>query len=346
MMLNRLAEAAEALLTRFPPALICQACFIFAAVSVLTVAALPPSMRQLLTQYGARRSTTKPIDDETGDGNTSRDILADFFTTITAYGQVPHSWFMHFYVVSVCGSVFWAWQLASSGHVLKYIATAQARSQAASESMSMQQVVIAWSLVSMQGTRRLYEYLAITNPSTSQMWIVHWLLGSAYYVGLGVALWVEGSGKLCGSFLPRTRPYTHSSDRSKESILQYMATKSIKFEALSLVELASTLLFLLMWSMQYRCHKYLASLKKYSLPDEGLFRFLICPHYTCECVLYLSLAVLAAPRGRLCNQTVLCAWVFVTINLGVTASGTQKWYVERFGTELVHERWAMIPLLY
>ena len=97
------------------------------------------------------------------------------------------------------------------------------------------------------------------------------------------------------------------------------------------------------WVNQYRCHKHLAGLRKYSVPQEGLFRWFICPHYTCECILYLSLAVIAAPQGQLWNQTLLCAHVFVLINLGVTAYGTKRWYIEKFGDKAVARRWSMIP---
>lgn len=98
--------------------------------------------------------------------------------------------------------------------------------------------------------------------------------------------------------------------------------------------------------MQYKCHKYLSSLRKYSLPEEGMFRYLVCPHYTCECVLYLALAVVAAPGHQLYNKTLMCAWLFVSVNLGVTAIGTKKWYADKFGSDKVRGKWKMIPLLY
>jgi len=105
-------------------------------------------------------------------------------------------------------------------------------------------------------------------------------------------------------------------------------------------------LFALAWVMQYQFHLYLASLKKYSLPDYGLFRRIVCPHYTCECLLYLTLAVVAAPEGQLCNRTLLCGLAFVAINLGVTANGTRQWYLAKFGAEKVKPRWRMIPFLF
>lgn len=77
-----------------------------------------------------------------------------------------------------------------------------------------------------------------------------------------------------------------------------------------------------------------------------MFRYFICAHYTCECLLYLSLAVATAPSGSVCNSTLLCAVIFVTVNLGVTASGTRKWYAEKFGIDAVADKWNMIPFVF
>ena len=104
--------------------------------------------------------------------------------------------------------------------------------------------------------------------------------------------------------------------------------------------------FLLSWANQYDCHQHLAGLKKYSLPDRGLFRYIVCAPYTCEVLLYLSLAAVAAPEGQLCNRTLLCATMLGAVNLGVTADRTKRWYAGKFGAEQVARRWRMIPLLY
>jgi 3-oxo-5-alpha-steroid 4-dehydrogenase 3 len=104
--------------------------------------------------------------------------------------------------------------------------------------------------------------------------------------------------------------------------------------------------FLYAWINQYRCHAHLAGLKKYSLPEAGMFRSYVCPHYTCECVLYLAMAVATAPGGSLCNRTLLCAVFFIVVNLGVTAAGTRKWYAAKFGAKAVEGKWNMIPFVF
>lgn len=82
------------------------------------------------------------------------------------------------------------------------------------------------------------------------------------------------------------------------------------------------------------------------MPDHPVFQRLVCPHYTAECVIYLSLAILAAPTGKLLNWTIISAMVFVAVNLGVTADGTWRWYQKKFESGSVNGRWRMIPFVY
>lgn len=105
-------------------------------------------------------------------------------------------------------------------------------------------------------------------------------------------------------------------------------------------------LFAVGWLKQNQCHRYLASLKKYTLPDQGWFRYIVCAHYTSECLLYLGLVVLAAPPGQIFNGTIFLGLSFVALNLGATATGTKQWYAQKFGADEVAEKWRMIPLVW
>lgn len=105
-------------------------------------------------------------------------------------------------------------------------------------------------------------------------------------------------------------------------------------------------LFLLASSIQHVCHEHLASLKKYTLPQQYWFQKVVCPHYTSECVIYVAIAIVAAPPGLWFNRTVLAGLGFVASNLGVTADSTRKWYVKKFGAEKLAGRWRMFPYLY
>lgn len=105
-------------------------------------------------------------------------------------------------------------------------------------------------------------------------------------------------------------------------------------------------LFILASGVQNDCHVYLASLPKYTLPNHPIFHTMICPHYTAECVLYLSLAIMGTPHGAWINYTILSAFAFVFVNLAVTASTTKEWYIKKFGKEKVEYRWIMIPYIF
>jgi 3-oxo-5-alpha-steroid 4-dehydrogenase 3 len=104
--------------------------------------------------------------------------------------------------------------------------------------------------------------------------------------------------------------------------------------------------FIVASTVQHSCHKHLASLKKYTLPQSRLFHSTVCPHYTSECLIYIALTLLSAPQGQLVNRTVFAGLGFVVSNLAVTADATRTWYVEKFGAEKLKGRWRMVPYLY
>ena len=108
----------------------------------------------------------------------------------------------------------------------------------------------------------------------------------------------------------------------------------------------SVSLFLLASAIQHDCHAYLSSLTKYTLPEHTLFRRVLCPHYTSECMIYLALAMIAAPRGQFLNKTLSTTLLFTATNLAITAQSTRLWYSEKFGVDKIRNRWRMVPFLY
>lgn len=118
------------------------------------------------------------------------------------------------------------------------------------------------------------------------------------------------------------------------------------FSAPSLSTFLGIAIFLLASGMQHDCHAYLASLKKYTLPEHPAFQSVVCPHYLAECLIYLAFAIVAAPSGQVFNWTMLSAMIFTAVVLGVTADGTKLWYEQKFGKERVGSRWRMIPWVY
>jgi 3-oxo-5-alpha-steroid 4-dehydrogenase 3 len=257
---------------------------------------------------------------------------------------VPHSYFTQFYIASVLSSAFWGLQLFFRGCVFQAIAS-RVSEEHRLESMSLTQIMICWLLLAMQGSRRLWECFVFAKPSTSKMWFVHWLLGLGFYLAAGVAIWIEGSGMdtlhMCkgislltsrpvGTILTRPLTIDHVKITNAPSVRTFFCVP----------------LFLIASGMQHDCHHFLFSLKKYTLPDHPIFRGIVCPHYGAECVIYLSLAILAAPPGQWVNKTMLSCLAFVAVNLGLTAQTTKQWYMQKFNKEAVQDRWLMIPYVY
>lgn len=89
-------------------------------------------------------------------------------------------------------SVLWASQITLGGSLFRTIASA---AQSRESTMTLDQVIVAWLLMLSQGMRRLYECLSFTKPSTARMWIGHWFFGLYYYIGINIAIWIEGSCK-------------------------------------------------------------------------------------------------------------------------------------------------------
>ncbi|EKG17361.1 3-oxo-5-alpha-steroid 4-dehydrogenase [Macrophomina phaseolina MS6] len=156
------------------------------------------------------------------------------------------------------------------------------------------------------------------------MWVTHWLLGLLFYAAMSIAVWVEGAPSL-------------QSSAERQGTVQ---------PSLDLQLVAGAALFLWASKQQHDAHVYLFGLKKYTLPTQGFFQHIVCAHYTFECAIYLALSILAAPEGEWVNKTVLCAVVFVGVNLGVTAAGTKEWYGTKFGRETVERRARMVPFVW
>jgi 3-oxo-5-alpha-steroid 4-dehydrogenase 3 len=179
-------------LSQLPPSQWCQTFFLLSASLIVVIQALPNNVRSALMNYGARR----PQDAGQTQTQPQRgtDAIWALLTRLTDFGQVPHSWFLHFYVISVSLSAVWAWQYVQEGTLMKSLVELQATK--GGPSMDLGQVYVAWVLMALQGTRRLYESLYVSKPGKSPMWFVHWALGLVYYTTMSISVWIEGSGTL------------------------------------------------------------------------------------------------------------------------------------------------------
>ncbi|CAK7213754.1 hypothetical protein SCUCBS95973_001906 [Sporothrix curviconia] len=340
------------------PASICQASFVGLGAAIMVLTLLPAAMQKHLLDYGARDTERAASVDEVqgkdnGESKSKSEplpesgVLERTVATVVPYLQVPHSWFISFYVFYLICSAYWAaqwwsWRQARSGGEMpdNLFGRIVARQQTSdpvlaampATPMALLQVYVAFGLEALQTGRRLYEYICVFKPSKANMNIAHFLLGLMYYAIMSVAVWVEGSQAIVSM---------KQHDAKLKPDIAFAADK----EALTKI-VVGTIFFLLAWGGQFRCHVHLAGLKKYSLPEEGLFRYFVSPHYTCELFLYGALSIVTAPEGRLVNRTLLSSLLFVIASLGVTAGRTKQWYSDKFGAERVAQRWRMIPFLF
>jgi 3-oxo-5-alpha-steroid 4-dehydrogenase 3 len=249
---------------------------------------------------------------------------------------VPHAWFKHFYVLSTLSTIFWGYQLWARGWFYRLIATKVSENREAF--MMVDQIVMLWFVILLQGSRRLYESIVYAKPSLSTMWIGHWIMGMGFYFFVNIAIWIEAVRKSTpfsksGASIP-TKPLT-ATLRVVDRIgtIEYPYQHPFRF----LVGLI-VLLHITFFSIeQNRIHYYLSTLPsgpQYKVPMQRPFKEAICPHYGEEISIYHSLIILAAGYPQQ-NWTLLFAYAFVYVNLRVTAKGTREWYHQKFGADAV-----------
>jgi len=151
---------------------------------------LIPSFRANIMNYGPR-NTTSSKNASVAHKQQPKTLLARLFYFVASL-QVPHSWFTHYYIVSVASSLFWAFQLYTRGSAYQLLAF---YSKERNVSMTCNQVFLAWLFMAFQGTRRLYESFTFTKSTGSKMWAGLWVIGIAYYVVMGMSVWIEGIRK-------------------------------------------------------------------------------------------------------------------------------------------------------
>jgi len=202
---------------------------------------------------------------------------------------------------------------------------------------SIHQVVLTWTCLVLQAGRRLYECLFVQKKKEtvakggkggSRMSVAHYVLGLAFYVCVSVGGWVEGTDAIDAFKFTPMNIYSLVGPPSAKSFIGVM-------------------FFIIGSGIQHDCHTYLASLEKYTLPTHPAFQKLVCPHYFAECLVYLGLTIMSAPRGHgPFNVTMWTALILVGVNLGVTSMLNREWYVGKFEEMSMEGRWNMIPLLF
>lgn len=157
---------------------------------------LPENARKALFAYGARRPAHTQHGPNSQAPAQKAEAKADSLLVLTSYAQVPHSWFIHFYIASVSWSIFWGWQYISKGSIMRAMAEMQHRSAVENQApeVDLSATLVTWLLMSSQGARRLFECLFVAKPGSSPMSALHWALGVVYYTVVGISVWIRGSG--------------------------------------------------------------------------------------------------------------------------------------------------------
>lgn len=146
-----------------------------------------PPFRNRFLAYGSRDNGQLPPQAKHG---TSSHVITNVLNVLATI-KVPHSWFTSFYVASTTLSLLWASQLLLDSDLFRSVALSTERK---GSFMTLDQVMVTWLLMLLQGGRRLYECLATSKPSKSRMWIGHWALGIWFYASMSISVWIEGSG--------------------------------------------------------------------------------------------------------------------------------------------------------
>lgn len=237
--------------------------------------------------------------------------------------MVPKKWFIHFYIVSVLSTCFWINQIYrclihNKCNGLSYFSH--------DTTQPLHEVYICMLFMGIHGGRRLYECLVIQKHRDSQMWIGHYFLGLTYYFFCGIGMWCEGAGNVQNSTIIRH-----------------------EFKSFFTITVAlSTLIYVFFSWTQYLTHDSLSKLRadanspKYSLPSTGLFKYLICPHYTSEIGIYFSFVILTRAQ----NITILIIFIWVVAILTISASETQRWRLKRFKLSAQHPPWIIFWGIY
>lgn len=172
--------------------------FLLAAAGILMIDSVPLLSARFVV-YGSRAGG-KPAQNAARPQRKNTPSVSSFSRILDhlATYQVPHAYFFHFYIFSLCCSVFWLCQLRLDGDIFRLFVSLPGNSPKrdfsvteSPPSMASSQAHLCLILMVLQASRRLYECLVLSRSSQSQMWIAHWALGLAFYGAVNMAVWIE-----------------------------------------------------------------------------------------------------------------------------------------------------------
>ncbi|KAG9325877.1 hypothetical protein KVV02_006871 [Mortierella alpina] len=316
--------------------------FVIMITAALTAVTLPVLRDSVLT-YGKLDVPPQASSTTT----TSRPGLAASLWSF----RVPKSWFAHFYVFASLWMLYLWIDLAvytspaSTPHILTSIYPyvsfltllntlgVMATPLTTSPWTPPPQVQLAMFCYLIQVHRRWYESWFVERPSTrATMHVVHYLIAFAYYAAMAPCIWID----------------------AYDSWIQTEGQGDGKASSPAWNVRCVLGLTLFLWGSwhQYKCHVILANLRprpsqetdaraaekrevakpEYKVPFGDWFEYMVTPHYTAEMVIYLGFYVMASP-ALFAPSTLLLAWIWVVVNLGILARETDQWYRTQFGDD-------------
>ena len=328
---------------------------VYAVLTLVALSSLAVPFLQDLASHGKTRDTAS-TSASTQQQHRYRSSAAFFRSLVRrlSHGKeflVPKKSFLHFYV---CGLLSFAVLYLGAS----FAAPTMGRNLSLSHSTTLALLVIHLS-------RRLYECLYVHRwTSQSKMHLAGYLVGILHYVLL--------------PFVFISMPCSH-----RNGYKEGMPVSSLHFrdsESSSSQWVISTVVSLFcLWAQyqQYRHHCLLARLRSsnidnkssksksnakpakilYSLPVGGWFRFVTCPHYFAEILIYVAFAILLEMQMQMQLQIhrdhyvhtrrfryfFLLAWV--ATNLNVSALLNHNWYTKHIPNHTRLGRKAIIPLI-
>ncbi|KAJ3162645.1 Steroid 5 alpha-reductase 3 [Geranomyces michiganensis] len=189
------------------------------------------------------------------------------------------------------------------------------------------EVILAHALMVVQTGRRLFECRRVFTASPAKMHLVHYMVGIAYYCITPMAVGVEGWAHWWGKGAVDTA-FQWSDMRLRHALALTLFAWASYEQYLAHVQLAS---------LRSGNHKTESLVPVYKLPQQRWFRYVACPHYLFEFLIYMSFSVMTGFR----NGTCLAVLVWIAVGLGVPADQQRSWYQRKF-PELVPAGWKRV----
>jgi len=254
--------------------------------------------------------------------------------------QIPKSYFAHFYFyagllnsillylilhVYLFGIELPDWMIDG----LDFVANkGRARSNVKPEA-----VVIALTLATVHVWRRMYEVIYVNAPSKATINIFHYVMGFLHYSCVGLGIVSHAPGLL--------RPHSFHFEGEHQSIKWVHI--QLQLSNITFLHVVGATLFIWARKHQAIASQLLARTKResktgYGIPYGDWFNLVSCPHYTAECLLYISLAMILGPNHT--TGLFICFWVVV--NQTILALMSHRWYKQNFPN---YSKKAIIPFI-